>query len=280
MQTIDIDQLGLGRWKHHPIMKREDVTNILAFASDSDPTDNKSYFLWLIRVYDDNVSTSQLRQALRYFHAFKSKLTRRDIFEYTVESLLSTVDDILNPELVHIDSEECTILYDGPLGKLLIPKKLECIERLGGGTPWCISRRRNNEFHLYNHSLYIWKVNYREKYAFYFDLDTGMSEAVDVKGTSVNDAQIEYFRKEHPVLKQLFEYGEGLLLKTQNPQILCNYAASVLHGQWKEAEPFIFKNPAVMLDYIKYCVKKEHYPFNDNMRGVQPASYETKRIIN
>lgn len=279
MQTIDIDSLGLGRWKKHPIVKKSNAIDILTFASQCDPTDDKRYFLWLIKVYDTTVNRDELRNALMYFHSLKKRLEKRDISEYSVSSLISTINNILNPTLVHIDSEESTILYQGPLGTLIIPKKLECIEKLGGGTPWCISRKRNNEFHLYNHSLYIWTVNYRERYAFYFDLDTGMSEAVDVKGTSINDKQVEYFRKEHPVLKQLFEYGEGLLLKTENPQILCNYASSVLHGPWKEAEKFIFKKPAVMLDYIKYCVKKEPYPFNDNMRGIQPASYGPKRII-
>mgnify|MGYP006287853623 CR=1 FL=1 len=154
MTLTEIDQLGLSRWKNHPVMSNPEAKDRLVFASVADPTEDKTYFLWLISIYDPAIDTEQLKTALKYFHGLKLRLSKRDIFEYTAQELLSMVHDILNPTLVHIDSDDCTILYDGPIGTLTIPKTLSCIEKLGGGTPWCISRKRNNEFHLYNHSLY------------------------------------------------------------------------------------------------------------------------------
>jgi hypothetical protein len=266
-----------------------DVNEILTQLEAMDPTPNKKYVQWIAKQYITKVDghlqfrledAPQVRQTLQRFEQIKRNLPQKDINKYTYYALEDTVDSAFEVELQQPDQkpqaqqtyevpEDATVLYNGPLGLLTVPRTPEASCELGKGTSWCTARTDDkNMFGVYNikSELYIWHDKSGKKYQFYFgakynedvdsddpldDFETDI-QFMDQKNRPIDKKTINYFRTEHPVLKKMFAQKEAEIIKIGERVV--HYARHVIGGRWPEAEPVIARNPEEAVWYAKDAI--------------------------
>jgi hypothetical protein len=161
-------------------------------------------------------------------------------------------------------------LYSGPLGTLTIPENYRAGRSLGEGASWCILGSDSQRFYDYHYQIYIWRgVKSEDLFAFHFNQKTGRGEVADKYNRYAHPKQIDYFRKEHPVLKDVFQQAESKFITS--PQTAYHYALTVLRTRWREAEPMIFSDNKVSKQYITYVIKNKFHRYRDgHVLGQQP----------
>jgi hypothetical protein len=247
---------------------REHTTAEAAIAAleEMDPTANKQYTPWLARQYIKQQfrleDASRIRTVLDNFGQIKSRLPadQRDIGRIDFYQLDDLIDKTLNVELAADTPAETgtfpivpnsEVLYNGPLGQLAIPKTTKASCELGRGTKWCTAAQRDNQFKDYDGPLYIWRDKNGEKYQFYFSDDSGQMK--DSRDRDIEPEKIDYFRKEHPVLKKFFKQIESEVIT--DPEQANNYAYFVIRGRWPEAEAVIATDPESAASYAGEALK-------------------------
>jgi len=174
------------------------------------------------RVDAQNLNTFQLEDAeqitdtLRNFERIKPQIPpqQRDIGSYpTYYQFEDYVDEIAGgSEQTEISDEvlkrnDVTVLYNGPLGTVTIPKTHDASCILGRGTKWCTATSNNDEwFEHYNESNDL--IIYKEKpggakYQFHVSIHT--IEARDARDRSLPYSQLVQFTKEHPVMSKILK---------------------------------------------------------------------------
>ena len=184
--------------------------SILQKIEQADPTKNKQYVLWIIKQLQSKLirieDLNRVLQALTNFDQLKPRLlaNQRDLGRMTIHQLEAVVDTAMGTETTDefkLDIPNAKVLYNGPLGTLVVPKTEEAACDLGKGTKWCTSADKDNQFDEYNEQgpIYIWKDK-TGKYQFHFDTYQLMdSHDVPLEQDKIN----EFLR--NPVLKKLFD---------------------------------------------------------------------------
>ena len=154
-----------------------------------DPTRNKIYSQWMLRMYSKHPIRAEdiykMGQDLALYHKFKRSMpaNMRDINRIgSPRELLDLVTPYAERRTKREEDREerdavrreITVVYDGPHGKVLIPKSERASCYLGRGTRWCTAATRSdNAFKEYNKEgpLYVLITRDGEKYQFH--LPTG-----------------------------------------------------------------------------------------------------------
>jgi len=258
--------------------KRENITDIdkiLATLEDMDPTPNKQYTLWIANQYNKGQfrleDKPRIKTALERFMQAKSRLPEKDIGRYDFYQLENAMEKIFNPdvgkpepqtvdtfEIPNEIKDEVEVLYNGPLGLLVVPKtkKASCV--LGSGTRWCTAGREDNMFSTYNRRgpLYIWRDKNGEKYQFHFS----SNQYMDKQDRPIPNKLMSYFSNKHPVLKKLFDLRLKYIFEKKRPMYtIIEFVKNTQKILPKELEDIILKNPERALIYYSY-VKKDRWP--------------------
>ena len=159
----------------------------------------------------------QIAEMLQWFHQYKQQLplSNRDIgrypsyydFEDTIDSFRETnkIDDTDSEST--LARKDVTVLYNGPMGTVTIPKTHEASCELGRGTKWCTATTNNDEwFKDYNklNDLIIYNEKPgNAKYQFHVSLHD--IEARDARDRSIPFAQIHNFKRKHPVMSKILQ---------------------------------------------------------------------------
>ncbi len=279
-----------------------DVDQILAALEEMDPTPNKQYTLWLANQYNKQQfrleDRPRIKDVLEKFINAKSRLEQRDINRYDFHSLEDAMDRIYNVELqapqqVAPETQQTfevppntTVLYNGPLGLLAVPKtqKASCI--LGSGTKWCTAGKQDNLFSEYHSEgpLYIWRDKNGEKYQFHFPSGQFMNS----KDRQLSATLIKHFAHDHPVLKKLFA-DPGKPITTDGKKAL-PYADKIYKARFPAGESAMLKaasrNSDKLWDLFYYTLsyKKERWPELEKLLLKDPHSlgllteYAIKRV--
>jgi len=247
---------------------------ILAKLEAMDPTRNQQYVQWIAKQYirgqfrlEDQPA---VRQTLADYTKLKPRLSpdQRDINRLDYHTTAELVDKILNPA-VGLDADELgtfpvipdtQVLYNGPLGQLAIPKTEEASCELGRGTKWCTAATESgNKYHDYadNGTLCVWRDRNGEKYQFFIgeddDSDAPPWEYTDSRNRYIDMDKLNYFRTQHPVLRQWFSQAEKTIMKNISKAL--DYARDVIGGRWPEAEPEIIKNVWSAVEYAREVIR-------------------------
>lgn len=145
------------------------------------------------------------------------------------------------------------VLYNGPLGQLVIPLTREASCALGKPTSWCTARDdSSNMFDTYNKQgpLYVWIGKDGKRYQFHFE----SAQCMDSKDRPIDEKTINYFRLQHPVLSKLFAKGERGIIDAGDLEAINYYAEHTIKGRWPEAEPYIMQDAESAVDYARNVV--------------------------
>jgi len=238
------------------------LNSLLDQLDQIDPTQNNQYVRWLIREYTRGSfkieDSNRVQNVLKQFISVQKRLDKKDLNQYKFHDLEDAMDKIFSPDIDQSDDNEdfpdgSKVLYNGPLGWLVIPESEEASCELGSGTKWCTASDRNNMFNDYSSKgpLYIWRDN-REggaKYQFHFETTSFM----DARDRSISTEKLNYFRTEHPILQKLFKMKEAEI--ATDPRLAYNYARDVIKGRWLEGESVIAKDPEQAYNYARDVIK-------------------------
>lgn len=192
-------------------------------VEDSDTVDDFGGDFENLRATPQNLNTfqiedeEQIADTLQWFHQYKQQLplSNRDIgrypsyynFEDTIDSYRDSdkVDDS-TPEST-LARDDVTVLYNGPMGTVTIPKTHEASCELGRGTKWCTATTNNDEwFHSYSKKNDLIIYNEKPGNAKYqFHVGIYSTEARDARDRSIPYAQLHKFENEHPVLSKILK---------------------------------------------------------------------------
>lgn len=176
------------------------------------------------------------------------------------------------------DDDTIKVLYDGKYGKLIVPLTIESSCKYGKGTKWCTAANFNyNFFKEYTtiSPLYIWTNRPDgKKYQFFFH-DLEFKDMLDEK---ISSETIQYFRKKHPILSQLWKDGEKSTLKDilsdSFPKVnpLLTYYVLDIDMDWPEFDKLLETNPDILENYFIVGIQnylQEHYePIEEIYRSV------------
>ena len=250
-------------WKQYRLEETR-LQHIFMNFESIDPTSNKMYVVWLLRQwiaeqfkFED--LNGKVKSTIELFHNIKMQLKKDevsiDINQYTFETLEDTVDvyeikqsgkEIKKEESAKA-RQESKILYEGPLGLLVIPETEAASCFWGRGTRWCTAATESdNMFADYTRDgpLYIWIGVDGGKYQFQFETEQFM----DSRDRKINTEILKNLRLNHPVISKLFKHHEQKLLRdvadngSEFISDLMSYLADFVEGRWPEAEPYIMKS--------------------------------------
>jgi hypothetical protein len=219
------------------------IDTVMQEIEQSDPTANKQYVVWMATQYIKGQlkfeDIYKLKADLTQFSdpKFRSEMKRRnitaDINQYTPRGLADLVTklsstDIAQPDDTDTAVEGAKVLYDGPLGKLVIPETEAASCALGSGTRWCTAADKNNMFNTYSSQgpLYIWferkNKSIGKKFQFHFE----SGQFMDAQDSPISGEILDYFANQNPVTAKLF--------KQKNPQM---YELVQDWADYQEREP-------------------------------------------
>ena len=266
--------------------RKAELEKILEVLEACDPTRNKQYMMWIARQYiagafrlEDQPSVFD---TLTTFESVKRRLTQRDINQYTLNSLrvamrAATEVGDLGTDQAKTNAtgglpviEGSTVLYNGPLGQLSIPKTKSASITLGHATSWCTARK--DEGCMYDDysdiaPLYIWIDKSGKKYQFWFGvLDpnyTSNNNDYNADGDVYDypqlmdqddqplSTQVIKEMMNHPVLKRLFQ---RVIDKLSDIALVLIFMESVIGGPYPPLEHWI-TTPELALTYAVDIVK-------------------------
>lgn len=192
------------------------IDTVLSAAEDADPTPNKQYVVWIVRQFTKNKMKYEdlykLNDELGVFFKTKGQHKRlginSDINQYNWKNLTDTTAKLKSTELADPEDEtsivpDSKLLYNGPLGILVIPETEEASCELGKGTKWCTAAQNRNMFSHYTKDgpLYIW-IDKKEKKKYQFHFET--FQFMDAQDKPIDAGTLDYFAFEHPVTSKLF----------------------------------------------------------------------------
>ena len=267
----NFNQVGGGAW----FVTKEEATpaakiDKLLEIFEAILTSYQKYIPWVLKQWvDEKLRIEDLNGrvivALRKFEKIKPRIKRAGIdinilnYDwYTFQDMIEEQDAQSGKEIKREEQikakKESEILYDGELGKLIVPKTEHASCFWGRGTRWCTaSTDSQNYFDHYNQKgpLYIWLGADGSKYQFHFE----SRQFMDERDISLDSSVMNQLRTKHPVISKLFKKYEDQLLKSKNVSDIYDYARSVIKGRWPEAEPYILRSPSAAYGYAKDVIK-------------------------
>jgi hypothetical protein len=250
----------------YPTLKNE--YNTLRRA---DPTQHLcTYMDWIAKSYLRKEflleDVERLKEDLTLFHKNKNRFTgtNKDINSFTYPKLKAFLQETFQPKIEFNQSfdtsKDIEVAYKGPYGELYVPLTEKGSCDVGSGTKWCTAAHTDNMFEQYHKKgfIYTWIDKqwntYRKyvpegplskKYQFHFESDQFMDEL----DNRIPDALLNYFRLEHPIIKQLFEAYETRILQDRDYEKIYKYARDVIKARWPQAENIIAENSYYAVKY-------------------------------
>ena len=241
--------------------------DVLEQVEAIDPTKNKQYVLWLVKQLVKKQfrleDAPRVTELLNNFISIKPRLPvdQRDIGRFDFYKLDDLVDKTLTPDMDQGKANtgltsipDTKVLYNGPLGQLVIPLTRDASCALGKNTSWCTARDDiNNMFNQYNKEgpLYVWIGKDGKRYQFHFE----SAQCMDSKDRPIDEKTINYFRLQHPVLSKLFAKGERGIIDAGDLEAINYYAEHTIKGRWPEAEPYIMEDSYEAVQYAINAIK-------------------------
>lgn len=159
--------------------------------------------------------------------------------------------------------EGCDVLYNGPLGQLLVPTTRASSIAMAQVTDWCISWNdpTDHDFDKHSSNLYMWIDVDTSIHGIYVDLLTGKGKLfprfAHWDGTTfshrVTAKYQKEFRHKNYIIEFLYSMLETEVLKS--PTMSYNYAFSVVKGRWPIGESVIFQNQELVKKYLRVIKK-------------------------
>lgn len=242
------------------------VDNLVDRLLEADPEGGKNG-IWILDNFINRQflleDISRVRADIEQFNKDKIGLPVKDrvLSKYTY-SQLKEVLDRLRPQIrSDLDtSGDVTVLYDGPLGTLAIPRTEEASCILGKGTKWCTAATQSdNMFESYKGGgdLYVWmdRNRGRKKFQFWFAERNNFEnpQFMDELDNVIEREDLSYFMFDNPITSQIFRRMEERAL--QDPYWAVSYALRVLQEPWGKAEPIILQNGQAAADYAAHVLK-------------------------
>lgn len=180
----------------------------------------------------------KIRDDLILFSRKKSKLEQKNLDAYSVEQL----SDAMFPYLEELQAptsaeqkrlervqaeEESQILYDGKVGKIVLPHTIEASQFWGRGTKWCISATKaDNFFSKYYEEgespiLMFLPIGSSEKFAFN-RIDGSIRNSKDLEVYIIPQSLRDI------VLEGMKESVTGEVLRTSSPQVISTFQDMLL----------------------------------------------------
>lgn len=165
---------------------------------DADPTPNKKYRVWILRMKKAGLKSEDLYKITEYltvFDKYKQKLDVKDINQYkSVSDLFAAIKPIKDAIESGVDirsdnqkrkaaaraSGDIDVVFESNGWKLLHPKTKDAACLLGKGTEWCTATRSdNNMFDQYNENgpMYVLVSPDGNKWQFHNDSHQFMNTA-------------------------------------------------------------------------------------------------------
>ena len=260
---------------------------VVAQLLKADPTQQQN-LQWITNQYLKRQfrleDISRVHDELVQFEQIKSRLPSSDINKYTYHTMADEVRKAfavteLSDDVSDTSIPDVKVLYDGPLGKLVIPLTKEAAIAVGRGTSWCTASKKVNRFDEYlGAPLNVWKdvsgeriqlwffvpkapleIEFRDEY---YDESLEDDRPVDAQVKDIRDddlspQDIQKWRK-HPVLGKLFAQHEKILVHNgtkKGAENMLMYAQHTIQGRWPECERHILRFPLVAAMYAADILK-------------------------
>ena len=262
------------------ISPNTDPEEILKKIEKGDPTDDKTYMQWIISQLRENPvlinDMGHIHDLLKSYEYYKLRLPKehKRIDQLNYQRVFDIIDKIDNPEvdfentkeidlnITGVNQNEYNVIYDGPLGRLVVLKTKNASCGFGRGTKWCIAATSsNNAFNVYakQGKLYYWRDN-TGKYVFHFE----NVEFKDIQDIDIDWDILKDWRNNHSVLKHLFKEGEKRLgLNEDNIPRAIKYITHLMDGERNiNLEKILLKhftNFDPVLEYITTIIR-ERWP--------------------
>ena len=199
---------------------------ILIEIVKSDPTQNKKYTEWLVRLYSkDLITTEDLYKATQYLKVFnrcvEKKLIdedKRAINKYkSLQELFNIVEKYIDSEDILHDEEieDKTLVFESKNWKVHIPQTFKESQVLGSGTQWCTSSSNSKHtFNSYNKNgfLIIFMKKNSEGVEGKFQLHIQSEQFADYKDTM--QSFLDFLKEHtelHPFMKEHLKQEAGSL---------------------------------------------------------------------
>lgn len=250
------------------------LSKLIAAIEAMDPTKNKQFVVWLVnqyikgqyriedapRVVDtlSNFVTTDIKRDFKRrqlpldINRFDFHTLRKEIMNFKTAGFDNSPDTQSTVNYKHANN--ITVLYNGPLGQLLVPKSAEASQEIGANTEWCTAYPGIRcMFDRYNDKgpLFVWIDSDGNKFQFHFE-DTQFKDKDDF---DIDSSILHKFRNNHPVLSKLFKSREKTMLAKKDLAVVYNYIKNVIKDRWPEAEPFLFADDKYGTQYI-HLIKK------------------------
>jgi hypothetical protein len=265
--------------------------DVLEQVESMDPTRNKQFVLWLVKQLVKQQfrleDAPRVTELLNNFISVKARLPleQRDIGRFDFYKLDDLIDKTLTPDMEQGRDDtglasipDTKVLYNGPLGQLVIPLTREASCELGKKTSWCTARDdSDNMFDKYNKQgpLYVWIGKDGKRYQFHFE----ETQFKDSKDRNIDNDTLTYFRTRHPVLSKMFKRGEAKII-SGGASAAASYAYTVVKGPWPEAEPTIMTDAHAAAKYAMSPLRKR-WPAAEKTIASDPsaASFYADSVI-
>jgi hypothetical protein len=222
---------------------------------DMDPSEDKHNCIWTIENREElsNLDVSDVGKNIKMF---EENFPGKGLPETYEELIFDVKKANYVFEGKYEDDDTIKVLYEGKYGKLIIPLTIESSCKYGKGTKWCTAATEaDNYFEEYTRfgPLYIWtNKSDGKKYQFFFhDL-----EFKDMLNQKIPRETIQYFRKKHPILSQLWKDEENVILRDilsdNEPLVypLLTYYILDIDMDWPEFEKLLEMNPDILENYF------------------------------
>jgi hypothetical protein len=253
----------------------EQLNAVLEQLESMDPTPNRQYVVWLVRQYvAGQIQLTDGKTVLKTLTQFGERDIRRDfkrrglsfdINQYSFEQLRDEIKTSTGgiearaetPALNFQYADEMKVLYNGELGKLIIPRTEDASCELGAGTEWCTAwtgrRREKNQFENYTKDgpLFVWIEPDGTRYQFHFE----NAQFMDIRDKPIKPAILRDWRNNHPILSKLFQSRERFI-NPEWPKRAIIYARYVSQGRLPSAEANILKDVMSAVMYARWVIKK------------------------
>lgn len=283
----------------------------------NDPTTSKIYLDWIIRLFLKNLVKDEdlykIRLDLVVFDRLKHTqyITDRDINSYKTPLQLYNVVNSLRNIVSNKEEKkdenaaikkDIIVVYQGPLGSIVIPKTWEASQYLGRGTRWCTAMETNRSwFDRYTKTGPLFVFTYRNgaKYQFHMDMNGPRNymfmniedHRPDNITTLINDELFqdvfltkmwEYYRKPSHIellgvvgnfLHNRNKVIERMIIETGQVQSMLDYCDDDMRfkpgERWLEVEP-IFCQPKNFIYGYLYCTGEnpKRAPFKELERAM------------
>jgi len=251
--------------------------SILVLIENADPSPNGQYSLWILQNWlRGNIrylleDSARVRAALTILFTKKAKIVNAghnvDINKYTFSELETLTDQFSDTktgkEVRREDAEraqkESEIMYDGPEGKLVVPKSEFASCFWGRGTKWCTAATSSkNYFEQYAHDgkIYIWIAQDGTKYQFWVCEESGAFQYAYSNDELIDENTFSELIEIRPLYILLIEKLEQIIIMEGLYEIL-EYSGQI-YGGWDEnfAKKLALKprltdiTPSIIVDYI------------------------------